>query len=696
MTEFNYSLCLPLDNLSGGATFYRIADYDPEQRRFTQATYGNTTEAPLQIYSPKNEGINNSVELRKWIGVNERKQRSAQEFLRFGYIYEVIFLDEIIHQPLSEDQLRQVLYRGVEFPEGLERYFLLVLDVTSTEYKVLLCDKNAFQYKDGKYYIEKQVRDLKNTITEFNLLYIYNDELITTERLRQNLTWYNEKIRYFHDSIIIPEGTTNFQLRNPEDYTVGFMANLLNNGMQRLKYTKQARTNLLSELEIVGNNKELADLFFKQQVEKYDELSEVFIKNTTSLVNYINKIDINEREVFLQIIERNSLLSKEYEARIEAKWMSKANQKLLEKEDQLSKIEEKYNHIEQKLRVIEKESTKVRRERDKLRDEISELIDEKFGIEDQIEDELKKFQTNIVEQYKLSALSSNGLASTQSSVSLNTGILGSSPSDLINVENHKVSSMHDVYIGLKYNLENYLEEEDAISFAISIIGILYLGKIIILPEYQSEGIANAISLILTGEPIQIINVINNDYDLNAIIDQIDSNPDTYILIKGHLDLFNQTAVNTLLNNCNNKKMIFTINDDQTLNLYSNNIWNYFMYINPMDKMNIARELFWKKSTSNVVNLKDYEVSAIEISTELLENFKKEPIFTFYIQEELVEFMRIVNGLYKNNVYPMFQLNSILKTTLTHQLLAGNRERLTEYESYFINLGIDSDTIKFYK
>ena len=121
-----------------------------------------------------------------------------------------------------------------------------------------------------------------------------------------------------------------------------------------------------------------------------------------------------------------------------------------------------------------------------------------------------------------------------------------------------------------------------------------------------------------------------------------------------------------------------------------------MYINPMDKMNIARELFWKKSTSNVVNLKDYEVSAIEISTELLENFKKEPIFTFYIQEELVEFMRIVNGLYKNNVYPMFQLNSILKTTLTHQLLAGNRERLTEYESYFINLGIDSDTIKFYK
>src|SRR5699024_1490429 len=105
------------------------ADYDPQYREFTQAKYEYTDETPVQIYSSKVEGIAQEVGIRKWVPIDELKQVSFYQELRFGYIYEVVFLDELIHQPLSDKQLRQVLYNGISLPEGIARYFLLVLDV---------------------------------------------------------------------------------------------------------------------------------------------------------------------------------------------------------------------------------------------------------------------------------------------------------------------------------------------------------------------------------------------------------------------------------------------------------------------------------------------------------------------------------------------------------------------------------------
>ena len=74
--EFNYSLCLALPNLQGSNSFYRIADYDPQYREFTQAKYDYTSETPVQIYSSKEEGIAQEVEIRKWVPLDELKQMS--------------------------------------------------------------------------------------------------------------------------------------------------------------------------------------------------------------------------------------------------------------------------------------------------------------------------------------------------------------------------------------------------------------------------------------------------------------------------------------------------------------------------------------------------------------------------------------------------------------------------------------------
>lgn len=174
-SEFYYSLCIPIPNLSGINVFYRIADYSPYAREFTQATYEETLETPLRI-STKPEDQSQDVGIRRWQPLEERKQLSYLEELRYGYIYELVFPEEFIHQPLTDDQLRQVLYDGIILPEGIARYFLLVLDVTSESYLSLLCDKNAFKYKNGKYHIEKQIKNLENVITEFDLIYIYNDQ----------------------------------------------------------------------------------------------------------------------------------------------------------------------------------------------------------------------------------------------------------------------------------------------------------------------------------------------------------------------------------------------------------------------------------------------------------------------------------------------------------------------------------------
>ena len=109
-SELYYSLCLAIPNLRGTNSFYRIADYNPDYREFSQAKYEYSSETPLQISSSKEEGNAYKVEIRKWFPIDEKKQMSFYEELRYGYIYEVVFPEELIHQPLSDDQLREVLY----------------------------------------------------------------------------------------------------------------------------------------------------------------------------------------------------------------------------------------------------------------------------------------------------------------------------------------------------------------------------------------------------------------------------------------------------------------------------------------------------------------------------------------------------------------------------------------------------------
>lgn len=688
--EFMYSLCLALPNLYGSNPFYRIADYNLELREFNQASYEHTMETPIRIDS-KDDGDENEVELRKWKPIDEKNQMSFNEQVRFGYIYEVLFLDKIIHQPLSDKQLRQILFEGIHLPKGIKRYFLLVLDVTIDSYRVLLCDKNAFEFKDGKYYIEKQVRDLKNTVTDFELLHIYNDQLISTEKLKDKYDWYTEETRYFYNSTIVPESSEKFKLRGPENYTIGFFAQYLKSMDIRNKYPKQIRSNLVEELRYIENNYDLTDQFFAPIIDDYKSASNVFRDNLSNLIDYIKHADTEKHDVFLEILERDEDISKTFEDKIEEKWMQKFNQNILEKENELSALQDQYNEKYQEVNVLLENFNKAQVEYKRIDKELKDLIEQKSDIEKQIEKELNDFQNNIVEHYKISALSFN----EQREVNSNQGIIEYSSSNLENVQDYDIKNMNDIFEGIKYNLENFMEEMDAGEYAMAILAILKTNKLLILPEFQSEGIANAISLISTGKPVKTISILNDKYDLNYVINQVDKDKESYILIKGHLDMFNETSITTLINQSKNKKIIFTINDEKSLNLFSNNLWNYCVYLNLIDAFDMAEELYWKQSNQKI-DLIEYHATQVDVAKDLKDRFMQESIFTRYVQEELLYIMNIYNGLYKEIINPFFQLTSLKEIPLNHQILAVNRDRVDELENYLIRIGIEPDVLKFYK
>lgn len=691
--EFYYSLCLALPNLQGTNSFYRIADYDPNYREFSQAKYEYTSETPVQIYSSKEEGIAYEVEIRKWIPLAEKRQFSFYEELRFGYIYEVLFPEELIHQPLSDKQLRQVLYDGISLPEGIARYFLLVLDVTSESYRVLLCDRNAFKYEKGKYYIEKQVRDLKNAITEFDLMYIYNDQIISTEILRNKLTWYSpDKLRYFYNSVILPESTKKFQLRDPEDYTVGFFSNYLKNTEMRSEYSNQVRSNLLSELEYIEDNYTIVERFFAVEGEKSTASSDIFIENISNIIDFIKGSESTELEMLLEILEMSPLISSEFEDRIEVKWMSKSNQSLLEKENELEAIEKQYDEKTKELNSIIGEINEVKENYQEIDKELRTITEKKASIEKEINKELKNFQNNIVEQFRLSAFANDSRMNNAN----NSGVIEHVSEELENVELQTSEDIVDIFEGIKYNLENLMGNLSAERYAAIIIAILNTNKLIILPEFQSEEVANAISLIVTGQSVKTINILNDHYDLNSVIEQVNLNEDRYVLIKGHLDMFNESAVNTLMNQSKKKNIIFTINDEKSLSLFSNNLWNYCVYLNPLDSFDMLIKKKWKKSNKIKIDVPKVDISTDKLPPGFLKRLKEENLFSQYVQEEFLYQIEVYTTLYKEIVDKNFEMTSIKNVPLSHQILAVNRNRISEIESYLLSIGIEEDVLKYYR
>ncbi|KAF3301030.1 hypothetical protein FPV24_05810 [Carnobacterium sp. PL24RED07] len=692
-SELYYSLCLAIPNLRGTNSFYRIADYNPDYREFSQAKYEYSSETPLQISSSKEEGNAYKVEIRKWFPIDEKKQMSFYEELRYGYIYEVVFPEELIHQPLSDDQLREVLYEGISLPDGIARYFLLVLDVTSELYRVLLCDKNAFKYKNGNYYIEKQIKNLENAITEFDLIYIYNDQIISTELLRKKLTWYRQdKLRYFYNSVILPESTKKFQLRKPGDYTVGFFSNYLKNKEIRSNYSNQERLKLLEELEYIENNIDIIEHFFdiKDHIDIFS--NDIFKESISNIINYIIESESTEFEMLLGILEKNPIIKREYEKMIEVKWLDKSKQRLLEKENELELVGKQFDKKEKELNNLINEINEEKANYQELKKELRTITEKKISIEDEINKELKNFQNNIVEQFKLSAFANENRTRNFN----NSGIIEYFSEELADVELQTSIDLIDIFEGIKFNLENFMDNLSAERYATLIIAILNTNKLIILPEFQSEEIANAISLIVSGQSIKTINILNDNYDLNFVIEQVNLNADRYVLIKGHLDMFNETAVNTLINKSKNKNILFSINDEASLNLFSKNLWNYCIYLNPLDSFDMLIEKKWMRSDEVKIDIAKVDISTNRLSSGFLKKIKEETLFTQYAQEEFLYLMEVYTTLYKEFIDRNYEITSIKDIPLSHQIVAVNRNRVSDIESYLLSIGIEENILKYYK
>ena len=120
--------------------------------------------------------------------------------------------------------------------------------------------------------------------------------------------------------------------------------------------------------------------------------------------------------------------------------------------------------------------------------------EKKATIETQIKQELTSFQKNIVEQFKLSAFA----GASQGNSGNNSGVIEHIPENFENVDLQTSDSIVDIFEGIQYNLENFMDTSNAQRYTTILIALLNTHKFIILPEFHSEDIANALSLIVTG------------------------------------------------------------------------------------------------------------------------------------------------------------------------------------------------------
>lgn len=116
----------------------------------------------------------------------------------------------------------------------------------------------------------------------------------------------------------------------------------------------------------------------------------------------------------------------------------------------------------------------------------------------------------------------------------------------------------------------------------------------------------------------------------------------------------------------------------------------------MDSFDIPIEKKWKKLDSVKIDISKVNIGVDRLPSSFLKKIKEETLFTQYVQAEFLHIMEVYTAVCKAFIDKDYEMTSIKNVPLIHQIIAVNRDRISDIESYLLGIGIEESILKYYK
>ncbi|MEG1177706.1 MAG: hypothetical protein RSE40_03620 [Hydrogenoanaerobacterium sp.] len=626
----------------------RIADLDMENKCFSCAEYDDWEEKDIDNYDPRHVRAFASTlkpyvaEVRSWRTISGTNLHTGLPYINTEsdpteqQPIEVLFLSDIdLDNHNSDSEIRALLQKGIEIPLYTTDDFLIIINRSSDMYESIFCSKRNFQCISNTniYIIQKHCTDMLKTTHCVGLYNFYQEDIVDTSACNIfNAEGQKMPIRYFFKYLQLGRAERNFPFRTPEDYSKAYISKYIKNNKEILKISKSDARKWTTMIEEALSNSMEITTFFENTGFKMSDI-EYSLRRVSSEV----------KEFYLQIDDFSNIVSAALSNDPDVMEICKEeikNQWLAEQDDFKNKIISQINALKKDLSTLKHDEVGLNQtitehiaNKENLEAICEELRLKNKGLEEKSEsiairiaEQLKRFQSDIVE---LAALSGFANANTNATGTPYIAL----PELQLKMSENEIDDISCFVDDLQDNLIAYgLQNDYSYDFALFITATISLKKNIIVCGSKSVPVGSAISLLIEGgqAPVEIQLPMGWN-DVDKIIRLLNASDRRVFVVHGSLDTVNTSLISSISKYCLDKIVLFSCEDSDVLNLIPRYLGNYVTFI--------ATDSVWDMESEDDLRFGNFNKDFFNIE------IKKSQ---FEIIKDLME-IKPIKALYRSNI-----------------------------------------------
>ena len=590
--DYRYSLCITYEGNAGQNISYRVADYDPDTQRLTEADYTSKYE-DYNVFQPSIIGANpvdlvmHRASIRKWKAQEDNDQRQWSWAFDEVNIYEIVRSPELLRAETRED-LINIFLKGIRIPDYIEGSFLLTIKESRDGFGVILCNKKDFiVIAEDVFALNPSVDDMIHTTHSFKQYYIFKRDIVDNKMLLEimNNDFIND-IRLFYSRIVLPTSIGEFIPRKAEDYIRAYLKWYCRREKTRFDYTRREMDHLISLIEASEEDKSAINIFFKEAPFQTEDIVKELRIRKRMITSYMQ----GERgiDAFLaNLIVNDSVLYERAIQVIEKGWLDKTSALREQEIEKLDIIKKRQTELEQiiacgeaSLGTQRKESEQLKQIVEETKQEIEHCRQEKETIERTIQSRLISFKDDIVEMMKNTAVfeflsaQQPSLEQTEEDISFVEYVdINSQEID----KEGQINTIDDLLENLSDNLSIWFENSNEIAAAV--IAAFSSGFTIVVPESTGRFMSYCLGMSVDGEPPCFINVCSNSGSLNKFVQSINAKKQKTIYVSGLVDGFYEGTISHIIRSCPGKLLWFAFSTAETVELLSKDFFRRKAFLN---------------------------------------------------------------------------------------------------------------------
>lgn len=704
MSESKFSLCITYPNIKDPSkkNMFRIADVIDDYLIQAQYTYV-IDEQYTDEYQPRNIGckptdaVLNRAEIREW-WIDEQGGKFPFSKGCQKLFYEVVFPKEFDGISLDkEEEIRKVFKNGLELFDGVSDNLLLVIDEEDDYYIALECNKKDFIIHNNHFKINSNISDIIHVPHFFYKEYIHKNDLISSENAGIYIAEGNRaENRYFYKYLTLEEPDEGvegkFYLRDFTEYVPVFISKYLKLQKGKIEFSNNEIKKIVSIVdEILKQETNLKEFFeitgytvgdvIEQMPNYKNQIVEVFLGDD-SITRIIERHIFNSEVIHSQCLEivKKSWFKEKDSIR------DKLEQELNKKESELQEL----TKIIDEKKYVDESLEKKKRD---LSEHVERLVKKENVITEQIKNKLIDFEDNLIDYIANRAFLNSTDKSTadlkkmyeDENILLSEGNLFEFSGEIEHIDNPG-----DFIGDLSENLQTIgISSEYSYDLAQSVFAAICMRMGIMAVGCYAREFANIISALIGAQRSSVLTLPVGFSNLSELVCKIVNSESKVILIENALDNLTETLCISVIKQCQDKILIFSMEDRDNVITLSKSVWNYLFLVDLDFMLEYPKEgdLLLSKITQDVFECSDIKMSLTSEFKKILSltSVLKLPKSTAIKLSQIGCIIKNINDSRWINTIVLLEILNLSKTTeKIDELMSLGEDILTEKQKALVS------------